>query len=245
MPALSHCLIWHSMTSILVLRPGQAGADLVAMLAQKDVSARHAPTLTIEPLTFHSPEQPSDYVIFISPNAVLNAQQSLTQLCSAGKVLAVGPGTAAALEDSGISESLLPETFNSEGLLSMPELQQVQNKRVLIVKGAGGRKLLVSTLAGRGAICDTLDVYERHPCKITTEIWQWYGHASERGLTAASIETLETFEKQRLASNHPKPDFILVASDRIAETAQRLGYTNVHNVGGASNRHFARAIEQR
>jgi len=231
------------MTRLFVLRPGQPGHDLANMLTNQNFQARHAPSLAIKPQSFSLPNNTYDYVIFISPTAVTSAEAAVLELCAnADGCIAVGSGTAAELQRIGITDTLVPEEFNSEGLLAMPDLQDIDQKRVLLVKGVGGRKLLADTLRDRGAACDLLDVYERVTQTINQSDWQWYLAGENRGITSASIETLEAFEQQRKAGDYPLPNFILVASDRIAETAEALGYTNIHNVGGAANQYFANAL---
>lgn len=233
------------MTRLLVLRPGQPGADLANQLTTETYTGRHTPSLAVQPIPFSLSEKDYDFVIFISPTAVNSAQTSLSELCAkAGNVIAVGTGTATELTRQGISKPLVPSEFNSEGLLAMPELQQVKDKHVLVVKGIGGRKLLADTLLERGAICDLLDVYDRVSQRISQTDWQWYEAGQRRGVTTASVETLEAFDQQRQSGGYSLPDFILVASDRIAETAEALGYTKVINVGGAANHHFANALTQ-
>ncbi len=109
---------------------------------------------------------PYDWWIFISANAVsfaLNGNDGkIRHLCGQVNVAAVGQATANALEAHGVTEVWVPETgFNSEALLAAPELQEVLGKRVLCVRGQGGRELLAETLRMRGAHVDYLEVYRR------------------------------------------------------------------------------------
>ena len=69
---------------------------------------------------------------------------------------APGPGTAEALADAGIANVRIPATtFDSDGLLALPELASTsQGKRVLIFRGDGGREQLGDTLRARGAEVD-------------------------------------------------------------------------------------------
>jgi len=53
------------------------------------------------------------------------------------------------------------EPYNSEALLSAPALQQVDGKRILILRGQQGRNLLGEELARRGASVDYAEVYRR------------------------------------------------------------------------------------
>jgi len=78
------------------------------------------------------------------------------------KIAAVGQGSAKALRESGIANVIAPaEQFDSEGLLAMPELQNVTGWRVVIFRGDGGRELLGDTLQARGAAVEYATCYQR------------------------------------------------------------------------------------
>src|SRR6185295_3375161 len=77
-------------------------------------------------------------------------------------VLAPGPGTAEALAATGIAGARVPATtFDSDGLLRLPELADVRGKLVLILRGDGGREQLAEALRSRGARVDTIACYRR------------------------------------------------------------------------------------
>jgi uroporphyrinogen-III synthase len=233
---------------VIVSRPGVQGEQLARKLtdAGVDIDARHGPTLAIKTLSLIPPVSHYDYMIFISPSAVeASVLQDPGFARHAETILAVGTGTGRTLHDAGIKKVLVPETFNSEGLLAMPELQQVKNLRILVVKGVGGRPVLRETLVQRGARVDSLDVYQRQPVQVAAETWRWFwAEPGKRVLTCASIETLEAFDKQRQADNLPADVTICVASDRIAEACRRLGYTSIINAGGAANDYFVTTLKQ-
>jgi uroporphyrinogen-III synthase len=123
-----------------------------------------------------------DLAIFISPNAVhygiaairaTGASLSPSQLCPPGyalpasgrgelKIATVGQGSAKALRELGIANVIAPtERFDSEGLLALPELQNVAGWRVMIFRGDGGRELLGDTLKARGATVEYAACYQR------------------------------------------------------------------------------------
>ena len=88
-----------------------------------------------------------DWAIFISSNAVQNAMPRL--LAKWGcipqnlKFAAIGPATAAELTKFGVKQVLIPQDrFDSESLLTMPEMQSMQQQNVIIFRGVGGRELL-------------------------------------------------------------------------------------------------------
>jgi len=241
-------------TAVLITRPGEAGEQLAGSLSQtasfKDHgSAWHAPTLAIEALPLSQNINQYHKIIFISPNAVTfsvgrsnkTKDEFLALDC---ELFAVGAGTAKQLTDRGVTQVIVPQQFSSEGLLNLPQLNSVHNLKILIVKGRGGRPLLHETLIQRGAECDLLDVYARHACDIENELWQKFWRYKKRWVTVASVEALESFDRQRLADQRPLPEKIFTASNRIAERARALGYTAVILAQGAANADFINAVGQ-
>jgi uroporphyrinogen-III synthase len=51
--------------------------------------------------------------------------------------------------------------MRSEALLALPPLTAVEGRRILIIRGQGGRELLQETLSARGARVDCLECYRR------------------------------------------------------------------------------------
>ena len=105
--------------------------------------------------------------IFISPNAVDHA---LPLILAHGPwpvglvPAAVGQGTVKALAARGVTGCIAPrERFDSEALLALPELagERVSGKRVVILRGDGGRELLADTLRARGATVECVACYRR------------------------------------------------------------------------------------
>jgi len=106
-----------------------------------------------------------DLAIFISSNAVEKALALVRarRTWPPGlRVAAVGRGSARELRCHGFAEVIVPgERFDSEGLLELPELNQLAGRRVVIFRGAGGRELLGDTLAARGATVEYAECYRR------------------------------------------------------------------------------------
>ena len=106
-----------------------------------------------------------DIIIFVSKNAVkfgLPQLQALwPQWPESTTWLAVGPATASLLKNEDF-KICSPELASSEGMLKMSELKNVENKKILIVRGVGGRETLKEGLLSQGAIVDYLEVYERN-----------------------------------------------------------------------------------
>ncbi|MBH0005418.1 uroporphyrinogen-III synthase [Psychrobacter sp. SWN149] len=95
-------------------------------------------------------------------------------------LIAVGTATAAVLSQSDISviasyQILQPTVANNEGMLAMPEIEDLQaGDKLLIWRGLGGRRLLVDTLEARGVHIDSIAWYERSmPSDAATQYQQW------------------------------------------------------------------------
>ena len=138
-----------------------------------------------------------DIVIFISPNAVehgLTQIQALTELPENTLLATIGEGSAKALNQRlGKRPDIVPqENFNSEGLLATTEMQDVDKKRILIIRGNGGREHLKNTLQKRGALVEYLNVYERiKPETNTTELEQYLQNNQIAAIVITSAESLK------------------------------------------------------
>lgn len=154
---------------VLVTRPARQSAGLVRMLAALDATTVVFPAIVILPPrdgaslarahgaldTFHA-------AIFVSSNAAEYGVPAQGQWPVALPAFATGPGTAAALAAVGIGNVRQPDTtYDSEGLLALPDLLHVQGKRVVIFRGEGGRDHLARTLRARGAHVDYAECYRR------------------------------------------------------------------------------------
>ncbi|OYY73863.1 MAG: hypothetical protein B7Y40_07415 [Gammaproteobacteria bacterium 28-57-27] len=124
-----------------------------------------APPLTpVDAAVLHAQMARADEVIFISPNAVRMALQTLSADAwpPTPRLVAIGKGTARALRAAGFTQVLAPdEGADSEALLALPEFVQCAGRHTLIVRGEGGRALLAETLAARAAQVEQAVVYRR------------------------------------------------------------------------------------
>ena len=186
---------------ILVTRPAAQAAQLAALIAGQGGEAICFPLLEIGPADDPLPLQKAigrldDYAlaIFISPNAVdYSVPQILSQRSwpAALKAAAIGPGSVAQLASYGVGRVIAPlQRFDSEALLELPELQaeNVAGKKVLILRGNGGRELLAETLMERGAEVDAVTCYHR---SAPTEGAPLLSLLRNKGLDAATLSSSE------------------------------------------------------
>ena len=200
------------------------------------------PAIEIERL----PERPLprleefDLAVFVSPSAV---ECAFARIKHAGvPVAAVGSGTRRALQALGAREVLAPETgADSEALLALPEFHEVAGKRILIVRGEGGRELLADTLAARGARTEYLECYRRMlpHADIAPLIAAW-DRGEVDALTVSSTASLDNLVTllgvPRLAA---KPLF--VNHGRVAERAREVGIPELV-VAGPGDEETAEAL---
>jgi uroporphyrinogen-III synthase len=105
--------------------------------------------------------------VFSSPAAVRCAQRLLPLRSYRGQAYAVGAGTAAALRRAGVADVVAPaRQMRSEGLLDLPGLR-APAPAVGLVTAPGGRGLIESTLAARGAQLVVVHVYRREPARLS------------------------------------------------------------------------------
>jgi uroporphyrinogen-III synthase len=182
---------------VLVTRARAQAADLIAAIENKGGDAICFPVIEIEPrdeaaIRSAAAKLPqADIAIFVSSNAVMHG---LAFSAGASKA-AIGPATAAAIRASGQNTDISPaDGFDSESLLKEPALNDVNGKRIRIIRGSEGRELLAETLRERGATVDYLSVYERVLPKISAgqllEVETAWLAGRINAITIMSVETL-------------------------------------------------------
>jgi uroporphyrinogen-III synthase len=144
--------------AVLVTRPRELARGLAERIEAAGGRAVLFPAIAIEPLAHAAPDGRYDFVAFVSPSAVAQG----TRWLAAGRAVALGAGTAAALSQRGVADVLHPPSgADSEALLALPELADVRGKRIAIVRGEGGRALLGEALSRRGAAVQYVQCYRR------------------------------------------------------------------------------------
>lgn len=180
----------------------------------------------------------SDFLIFVSANAVRYAFGMLPDTLPARlRIAAVGQATAHALSKAGLDADLVPAQMDSEGLLALPALAQVAGRRILIVRGDGGREVLADTLRARGAEVHYAEVYrrqlpQRNPSNL---IRHWDDMVDVVTVTSNqlldNLFTLLGEEGGAMLRRTP----LVVISQRMAEHALAHGCEQVHVAASAQD----------
>jgi len=105
----------------------------------------------------------SNFIIFTSQNSVISLIQELDIKDLIGKkIAAIGEPTKKTLNDLGIHVDICPKSnFTSESLFQEIRSNNIVNKKIIIIKGVGGRNYLHEKLSEDNYIFNDLDVYER------------------------------------------------------------------------------------
>ncbi|HMI42883.1 MAG TPA: uroporphyrinogen-III C-methyltransferase [Gemmatimonadaceae bacterium] len=111
-----------------------------------------------------------DWLIFTSQNAVAIFWEQLlgrgkdSRALAGLKIAAVGPATAGALLEHGITVDVIPQRFVAEGLLEMlGERDDVSGSKVLYITAEGARDVLPAGLREMGAELAIIEAYRTIP----------------------------------------------------------------------------------
>lgn len=171
-----------------------------------------------------------DWILFISSNAV---QNSMPRLIKQGipkqlQFAAIGPTTAQSLKKFGVQKVLIPNEnrFDSESLLSLPEMQNMQGKKVMIIRGIGGRDVLANTLTGRGAQVTFAECYQRINPQTNCNVLEQAFHAGQlQAVVVTSSEAMRYLFALAGESDWLKQVTLFVNHARIAEQPLQDGLT--------------------
>ena len=151
--------------TVAVTRARAQASELGARLTKLGANVVEAPAIRIVALDGPAPELDRyDLVCVTSPNGVrllferLAAARRDARALANARVAAIGPGTAAALAEHGITADVVPERFIAEGLVEA--LAAVPASRALIARAAEARDVLMDALRARGVEVDVLELYE-------------------------------------------------------------------------------------
>ncbi|MFM0427644.1 fused uroporphyrinogen-III synthase HemD/membrane protein HemX [Paraburkholderia aspalathi] len=260
--------------TVVITRPAGQSNELIAQLAAAGVAVLDFPLIDIAPVTDEAPLRAAlasleryALVVFVSPNAVDHAfARSDAIWPHALPIGVVGPGSVQALARHGVAAPaytiISPPSvaeddtarFDSEGLFAAIDTAlgatSLEGKRVLIVRGDGGREWLADRLREAGAEVETVAAYRRLVPEPSIGGWARV-HALLAGAPHAWLLTSSEGVRNlhELAQEHLTADEItqlkhanlVTPHPRIAQTARALGFDSI-TVSGAGDERIARAL---
>ena len=188
-----------------------------------------------------------DLVAFVSPNAIDCVFAHLAAWPSGLPLAVVGEGSRLALAAHGVTDANATITSpldtarsDSEHLLLALDLSALRGKRVLIVRGDGGRDYLADGLRAAGAEVEFVTAYRRKVPLLTPALRatlekllqhnnDWIITSSEalRGLLAL----LGEMGDEKTVVVKMQQQHLIVPHARIAQTAAALGFARVTLTG--------------
>jgi uroporphyrinogen-III synthase len=219
---------------VVVTRPARQAGAFAQKLAALGATPIVWPAIVILP-----PDDPArlahahaaldryDLAFFVSANAAEYGAPPVGRWPPQLRAYAPGPGTAEALAGVGVPDAHIPSaSFDSDGLLALPELADVRGRRVVIFRGTGGREQLAETLARRGASVESVDCYRRAaPAGDASGLVEALREGRAHALTLTSSEGADNLmraagdEGRALLARIPA----FVPHPRIAERVRALG----------------------
>ncbi|WP_165729325.1 uroporphyrinogen-III C-methyltransferase [Pseudoalteromonas sp. 31A1] len=241
------------MTHILITRPEGKGAALAQQLEQAGYQASLFPVLKITHLTPSSTELSpllnADKIIFISQDAVSALSQLKPDINTKAQFYAVGQQTADIIYEQFGVRAAVPKQYDSEGLLALKSLAEVDGSNIVLVKGQGGRPELAKTLKERGAFLNNCVVYKREPTESITPNWTDHWKSQNvHGIVITSNAAVDAIFKSLTAHQLQwlQQCRFYVASERIAAylKLQQVSSANIHIAAGASDNAMFTCINQ-
>lgn len=225
--------------NVLITRPDERGQQLVEMLAEQHIFAIHQPLFRVEagrelPLlpAAISGLKTGDYIFAVSKNAVDFAHQTLKETGFSWRsdihYFVVGQTSANYFASQTEQTVRYPLKFsNSEGLLDLPEMQDLNGKTVLILRAESGREFFAEQAALRGAEIKILECYQRIP--LTQDMSDKISLAKRAGIdtiVATSSDIVAMLVAQTREEDHPWlfECRLIVVSPRTARDAKQLGW---------------------
>ncbi|OOF43366.1 uroporphyrinogen-III synthase [Rodentibacter trehalosifermentans] len=243
--------------AVLVTRPDERGKQLVDLLNQSGIVALHLPLFTFEsgydlenlPKKLNQLNR-GDYVFLVSKSAVDFSVKTLKETGFYWRedlqYFTVGQRTAQYFScQSGQVVRYPISQENSEALLALPQMQQLNGKQVLILRGNGGREYFAEQAKQRGANIDILECYRREPILYNKEEQTgFFKRAGVDTLIVTSLEILQTLiefvpenEQHWLKHCH-----LVTVGSRLANAAKQLGWQNITQSHYADNQNLLKTL---
>jgi uroporphyrinogen-III synthase len=215
--------------TFLITRAAHQASQLIKAIENQDGHCIGFPCIEIlKPQDTHIMDKTLDNIaqfdicIFTSGNAV--AEHLYTR---PKHTIAIGPTTAATLSQHGI-DSIIPTSFNSEGVLELEELQSITDKKIAIFTGENPRPLLQEKLRERGASVTLVYCYRRQcPLYSADEIKATIQQPINTIIVNSNETLLNLYQIFEQHCNWLLNKNLLVTSSKMNNTATQLGFKHI------------------
>ena len=159
-------------TRVLVTRPAEKASSLAEQLETLGAEVEELPAIALAPVrpngvfreAVHDIPK-TDWVFFTSPEGIgwfsrmLKPYRKDVRWLSGCHIGAIGPKTAAAIEEAGLHVDFVPKRFSQEGVLQDLPRRVLRGRRALILSAAQSRDVLADGLRRRGMAVTKVPIY--------------------------------------------------------------------------------------
>lgn len=224
--------------TVLVTRPQHQAQDFVELLEAEGATPVVLPAIQIVPPARWQEVDSAleqltryDWVIFTSVNGVrfflerMDETDVPLQDLKAAKLAAIGPATAAALQEHGLEVDFVPSTYVAESIAA--EIGDVAGQHILLPRADIARKALADLLREKKAQVTEVAIYRTIGNDLESE--RIHRQLSRKGadiVTFTSSSTVRYFHEQTQSLDDLLSKVRVACIGPItAATARELGYT--------------------
>lgn len=185
---------------ILITRQIEQSKKFSYLLKEKNIENSIFPVIRIKNIQIKKEDEEnfekSNFVIFTSQNSVTSLMKNWEDINFNGKkIAAIGESTKTILNTFNINVDIVPKfNFTSESLLEEIVENNINNKKIVIIKGLEGRNYLHKHLSRNNTVLNDINVYGRYLPenidKLTLDNMPNFTH-----VCITSIEILNNFIK--------------------------------------------------
>jgi uroporphyrinogen III methyltransferase/synthase len=218
-PLFSRCIV--------VTRAREQASELRTRLVALGADVLELPAIRVEPVEFTVPDLDGyAWLVCTSANGVaaffergLAASGLDARALGRLRVAAIGPGTAAAFSERGITPDLVPERYVAEALVEAFPPPDAPGARVLLARAAVARDVLPEGLGSRGYSVEVLPVYRTVRADPDPAALEAVRAGAVDAITFTSSSTVDNFCD--LVGKIPEPQPVVVSIGPVTSSTAR------------------------
>jgi uroporphyrinogen III methyltransferase / synthase len=193
---------------VLITRAREQASRFAALLREYGAEPIEVPTIQIVPPGSWEPLDRAiagirtyDWLIFTSVHGVqafwarFDVQERQLSDLRGLHVCAIGPATAAALQERGIDVDVMPREYRAEAVVESLAALPMAGTRILVPRAAVARDVLPRALEACGAHVDVVEAYRTivPVSGLEPEKWRWLQQGTIDVVTFTSSSTVTNF----------------------------------------------------
>ena len=167
---------------VVITRPRHQATTMVEMIRERGGQPICIPVIEIAPLEDFTQldqalrqVQSYDWLVLTSVNGVNAVWErfealGIRLLLEGMHVAAIGPKTAAALVQRGVTPDFVPNEYITEAIL--PGLGDIRGQHILLLRADIARAALAYAIRAAGGLAEDVSAYRTVPAKIEPEAWE-------------------------------------------------------------------------